>query len=367
MILLLLCLVATAFGCLVIASATNYMGSLRFVVVQLVSLVLGVMCYIFISSIDAEFFSEHRMAMLVFNILLLLMLIPFGIRVGGNKSWLHFPFLPVNIQPAEICKITYILIMASVMNSHQNNISSAKSVVHIVFHLLVLMGLNVALSDDWGVSLIFAFIFIGMAFTGGVSMWWFIAGIAALAAFAPFAWNYVLAQYQRDRILVLFFPEQIDPLGIDERYHTVQSLNSLTGGGWTGQGLFQGNRTQAGALTAQHTDYIFSAIGEELGFVGCIAVLVLLLLIVARIIWVGTRSQDYMRRLICFGVAASMIFQITINVGMCIGVTPVIGLTLPFFSSGGSSLVTMYAMMGLVSGVYARPASSSHQLYVQPY
>jgi rod shape determining protein RodA len=164
--------------------------------------------------------------------------------------------------------------------------------------------------------------------------------------------------------MVLFDPT-IDPQGIDERYHTKRSLLSLTGGGLLGQGLFKGNRTQIGALPAQHTDYIFSAIGEEMGYVGCILVLILLVAIVARCIQVGTRSQDYLRRLVCFGAATALIFQICSNVGMCIGVTPVIGLTLPFVSYGGSSVVSLYAMLGLVSGVYARPAPKSHELYIR--
>jgi rod shape determining protein RodA len=171
-------------------------------------------------------------------------------------------------------------------------------------------------------------------------------------------------QYQRNRILVLFDPN-IDPTGIKERYHSKRSLLSLTGGGLTGQGLFNGNRTQIGALPSQHTDYIFSAIGEEMGYVGCILVLILLVAIVARCIQVGTRSQDYLRRLVCFGAATALIFQICSNVGMCIGVTPVIGLTLPFVSYGGSSVVSLYAMLGLVSGVYARPAPKSHELYIR--
>ena len=365
--LLLLCLAATAFGCLVISSATNAMGSARFIIIQLLATGIGVFLYAVISSVDTEFFSEHRTSLVVFNTLLLLMLIPFGTDNGtGNRSWLDIPLLPVNIQPAEICKITYVLIMASVMAAHQNKISSVKSVFHMVFHLLLLVGLNMVLSRDAGVSLIFVFIFIGMAFAGGVHLIWFLLAGGGLVALAPFAWKYVLSNYQKERIQILFDPT-IDPLGTGPRYHSKQSLRSLTGGGLMGQGLYEGTRTQTeDALFAQHTDYIFSAIGEELGYVGCIFVVVLLLLIVARCIYVGSRSQDYMRRLVCFGAAAALIFQITSNVGMCIGVTPVIGLTLPFISYGGSSIVSLYAMLGLVSGVYARPDSQSHERYIRP-
>ena len=364
MVLLALCLITTAYGCVVIASTTSTMGSVRYVLVQMFAASLGVLLYAIISSIDLDFFFEHRTAMVVFNSILILLLVPFGLTVNGNRSWLDFPFLPIDIQPAEICKITYVLIMASVMASHQNRLSSIPSVFHMVFHLLALVGLNMAISSDMGVSLIFVFIFIGMAFAGGVSMFWFGLAGGAIVIGAPLLWPH-LAQYQQNRILVLF-DETIDPLAIVERYHTNQSLLSLTAGGLTGQGLFNGTRTSVGALFAQETDFIFSAIGEELGFLGCLAAVVLELAIIARCIYVGVRSPDFGRRLVCFGAASALIFQVTINVGMCIGVAPVIGITLPFISYGGSSILSLYALLGLVSGVYARPTPGKQGLYVQP-
>ena len=367
LILLLLCLVASAFGCLCIASATNHRGFTHYVLIQGAAIALGVICYVAVSAIDLDFVSEHRFVLAVFNLFLLVLLIPFGVDFdSGNKSWLDLPGVPVSIQPAEICKITFVLIMASVMASHQQRISSWKSVLAIVFHTVLLVGTNIAISKDAGVSLIFVFIFIGMAFAGGVSLLWFLGGAGFLVAAAPLIWTKVMTNRQRLRILVLFDPS-IDPMGLDERYHSMRSLRSLTGGGLMGQGPFNGNRTQIGALPAQHTDYIFSAIGEEMGYVGCIVVLLLLLAIVVRVIQVGTRSQNYLRRMVCFGAAAALIFQVCSNVGMCIGVTPVIGLTLPFVSYGGSSIVSLYAMLGLVSGVYARPAPRSHERYIRPY
>ena len=368
LVLLTLCLVTNAFGCLIIASATNTMGSARYVIIHMGAATIGVVLYAIISSIDAEFFSEHRWIMVAFNTVLLLLLIPFGTDNNtGNKSWLDFPFLPIDIQPAEICKITYVLIMASVMASHQNKISGVRSVFHMVFHLVALVGLNMILSHDAGVSLIFVFIFIGMAFAGGVHLGWFGLAIGGIALVSPFAWNYVLGNHQKERLLALVAPQIVDPNGTGVLYQSRQALRSLTGGGFTGQGLFNGTRTQTpDALFAQHTDFVFSAIGEELGFVGCGLALVLLFAIIGRIIYVGSRSQDYMRRLICFGAASALIFQVTSNVGMNLGITPVIGLTLPFISYGGSSLVSLYAMLCLVSGVYARPASTSHERYIRP-
>ena len=235
----------------------------------------------------------------------------------------------------------------------------------MVFHLGILVGLNMAISNDAGVSLIFVFIFIGMAFGGGVHLGWFALAIGLIAVAFPILWQ-VMGEYQRERIMVLIDPT-FDAQGIGARYHYKINLQSLTGGGFTGQGLFNGNRTQGGNLFAQHTDYIFSSIGEELGFFGCLLIMVLELAIIARCIWVGMRCQDYMRRLVCFGAASALMFQIIINIGMCIGVMPVIGLTLPFISYGPSSVVSILGMLGLVSGAYARPQSLSHERYIQPY
>lgn len=367
-VLLALCWIVAAFGLVVISSATQapkYGGSFRYITVQTVSIVLGTLMYVVFSSIDIEFLSENRLVLVVFNCFLLLMLLsPLGTdNDSGNRSWIDLGI--INVQPAEICKITYVLIMASVMSSHQNRISHPLSVAHMLLHLGLLVGLNLVISSDMGVSLIFVFIFIGMTFTGGVSLWWFAAAIGGIAAMMPILWQF-LDTYQRNRILILF-DESIDRQGTNERFHSIMNLRSLTGGGLTGQGLFNGNRTKEGALFAQHTDYIFSAVGEELGFIGCVVIMLMELAIIARCIYVGIRCHDYMRRLVCFGVASALMFQVLINVGMCIGVMPVIGLTLPLISYGGSSVVTIFAMLGLVSGAYARPQSMSHERYIQPY
>ena len=368
MVLLLLCLFTSAFGLLIIASTTNaekFGGNLGKIITQLAATLMGVGCYALVSSIDAESMAERRRLLVGINTFVLLMLIPFGVVRGGNKSWLSIPGIPFMIQAAEVCKITFIVIMASVMNAHQNRISKPYSIGHMAIHLGLFVGLNMVLSGDMGVSLIFVFITVAMAFAGGVSLAWFgLAGLG-IAVASPILWNFVLKDYQKERIQVLFDPS-IDPMGRDARWHAVRSLKSLTGGGLTGQGLFNGTRTQAGALYAQHTDYVFSSIGEELGFLGCFLVIVLELAIVARCVYVGIKTPNYMRRLICFGAAAALIFQNMINIGMCIGVMPVIGITLPFISYGGSSVISLYAMLGLVSGVHARPDNLSHERYIHP-
>lgn len=365
LILLSLCLLTSAFGCVEIASATNYNGYTRFLIVQIAAIMIGVTLYMLITAVDADFLSEHRRTLLLLTMLFLLLLIPFGTDNGsGNRSWLDIPLVPVNIQPAEICKISFILIMASVMASHQSRISSVPSIIHMCIPLLLIVGLNMVLSGDAGVSLIFVFIFAGMAFAGGVSLFWFLLGGGCIALGAPILWHF-MGDYQKLRIQILFDPT-IDPQGFGPRWHSKQSLLTLNGGGLAGQGLFNGSRVQTDTLAAQHTDYIFSSIGEEMGFIGCMIAIILLLAIIIRCIYVGFHAKDYMRRVICFGAASALIFQVCSNIGMCLGITPVIGLTLPFISYGGSSIVSLYAMLGLVSGVHARPQPDAHERYIRP-
>ena len=358
------CLVASGFGCLMITSATQYTGNLRHLYIQLLAIGIGVLVYILISSFDVAAICEHPVLLTLFSWgMILLLKTPYGVEGGtGNRSWLDFPFLPVMIQPAEFVKIAFVLLLASIMGKYQNKVSGFRSMIQVIFHTGVLFLLNMWASDDLGVSLFFAVIFLGMTFAGGVHAGWFgFMGAAALVA-VPVLWQKMDA-YQRNRILIIF-DETIDPLGLKERYHTLHSLRSLTGGGLIGQGLFRGHRTQAGILYAQHTDFIFSAIGEETGCIGCLLVLALLSAIIIRCIIVGNKSPDYMRKVICYGVASSLIFQTVLNVGMCMGVLPIVGLTLPFISYGGSSIVSLFAMVGLVSGIKARPQRPVHERYV---
>ncbi len=364
LILLALCLVTSIYGVVIVSSATAHYNDIKFVVIQIAAAVLGVCFYILISAIDLDLILEYRMPLVIFNCAFLMLLIPFGVDRGGNISWLDIPGLPFMIQAAEILKPTFILIMASVMSAHQNRLSKISSVMHMVFHLGLLVGLNMVLSKDAGVSLIFVFIFIGMTFAGGVHKGWFLLALSGIAVGFPILWQF-LGTYQRERIMVLFDPS-IDPNGLDARWHSNQALMSLTRGGLTGQGLYNGTRTAAGDLEAQHTDFIFSAVGEELGFIGCMAVILLEFAIIARVVYMGTRTPDFARKVVCFGAAAALMFQVTINIGMNLGVMPIIGLTLPFISYGGSSLLSLYAMLGLVSGVHAKPSPGKQGLYVQP-
>ena len=205
-----------------------------------------------------------------------------------------------------------------------------------------------------GSALVYLFIFLTLLFVAGLKLYWFLIGAAGVAVLMPLVWTKVLADYQKDRILAPYVPDLVDPTGYGITWQANQSKLALASGRLTGTGLGLGVQTQSGSLPAKHTDFIFAVIGEELGMIGCCLCILLLLLILIRCVYIGIKSRNTMSMLVCFGVAASIFFQTFLNVGMCIGIAPVIGITLPFFSYGGSSTLALFAAMGLVSGVKYR-------------
>ena len=368
MVLLGLAVAASLFGIVMIYAAASYTGSSRYIVVQGGTLAAGILIYLAMTAFDVDILAGQRTLLFIFNTLFIGMLLIWGIEGDtGNKSWLKFPFLPFNIQPAEVCKITFIIILAKTMSIHQNRISAPRSVLTLTAHMLFIVGLIIVISRDTGVALIFIAIFVAMAYMGGVSGWWLLGGAGAVVVASPYIWEYALADYQKNRILALIDPEKYDPTGEKYLWQTNLNLEALRNGGLSGQGLFNGSLTSDGDIPAQHTDSIFATIGEQLGMIGCLAVLLILLLIVARIIYVGMKSPDYMNRLICIGIAAMFLFQILINVGVCLGLLPVVGLALPFFSYGGSSILTTFMALGVVSGIKMRPARDISAHYIRPY
>ena len=363
MILLALCITATVYGTVIISSATNYVGNSRYIIIQLAAMVLGIAAYVILTLIDVDIIAERRELLLLFCIFFIALLQLFGVERGGNRSWLDFG-LPIMIQPAEICKIFFIIILAKTMSIKQNKLSSPVTVAELAGITILFAALIRYFSWDDGMMLNYLFIFAIMIFAGGVNLIWFLVGGGALLAAFPFVWSR-LGEYQKNRIRVIFDPT-IDPKAEGIRYQMNRTIRALQNGGIAGRGLFNGPMVQSGTVPAQHTDSIFSACGEELGMVGCLAILLLLGAIIVRCVYVGMKSGNYMNRMICTGIAGMLASQIAINVGMCMGVFPVVGLTLPFFSYGGSSIVTMFAAMGFVSGINMRPAPDSNARYIRP-
>jgi len=365
-LLLGLCLAASLLGILMVSSTTAYYGGNRYLYIQLFAVLLGVVLYVVLSFLDVEFLTGHSELLILFNFLFLGSLFLWGVEgQTGNRSWLSFSWLPINIQPAEFCKVTFLLITAKMMRSRERHISSPRSVLPLAIHAFLTVGLILASSSDMGVALIYVFLFLVMTYAGGVSRYWFLlaGGLAAVAA--PVLWFFVFRADQKNRILALFDPS-IDASGQGVLWQTNLSLRSIRGGGVTGQGLYNGTVTQSGINPQQHNDFVFSAVAEELGLVGCLAVLLLLTAIIFRCVQVGVRSRNYRNRLICIGVAAMLFFQTAVNVGMCLGLLPVVGLALPFFSYGGSSIISTFLAVGLVSGIHMRPEPDGAAVYIRP-
>ena len=365
--LLIMCICATVFGIVTISSAAAYQGAAHYVLIQSAALVIGVIGFIILTLIDIDIIAERWDLLLIFSVLFLGSLYFFGVQGNsGNKSWLRPSFLPFGLQPAEICKVFYVIILAKLLSRSERNVNSIWSVGRAALVTLVLMGEIMVISGDDGSALAYAAIFVIMMLCAGVNFAWFGLGAAALAVAIPYAWQSgLIDSYQKAR-LMLPYDATIDPTGQTERYQMRLSQIYIGGGQLTGQGLYAGNQTQAGTLPEQHTDFIFSVIGEELGMIGCIACMLLLLAIIIRCFYVGYKANSYMNRLICVGMGGMLLFQVCINIGMCLGVLPIIGLTLPFFSYGGSSIVTMFAAVGVVSGIHMRPAPDSSAHYLRP-
>lgn len=356
MLLLTLCVVCSVFGIIVIRSATlTYTNPNKFIFVQTFSLIIGIAAFVLLTVVDTELIADKWMYLCIFNVVFLLLLVPFGVDDGtGNKSWLRF--FGIGIQPSEVVKIVYIVIMAKQLTYLRDykDLNAPMSVLQIAVHFVLLFGLIVGISSDLGSALIIMFIFITMVFVAGIKWYWIGAGVALVAAITPFAWTHLLHDYQKKRILAPY-DLTIDPRGDGITWQANQSKMALASGKLTGAGLGHGTQTQSNALSGKHTDFIFAVIGEELGLIACVLVIILLTAIIIRCCVIGVRSGGTFNMLICFGVGAAIAFQTFINIGMCMGITPVIGITLPFFSYGGSSMVTLFAAMGLVSGVKYRP------------
>ena len=353
--LLVICTICSIFGILMIHRAVvgmvnggwNMSAPSKYIAVQVFSMFLGIGAFIVLTYIDADILGSQWKLLCVINLLLLVALVIFGQDDGtGNKAWIRFA--GIGIQPAEVIKILYIIVAARQMTyiKEHEDIDGFFSVVQMVGHFVIVFGLIIVVSSDLGSATVIMLIFLTMFYLLGVRLYWFALGGAAVAAAVPLLWNYFLKDYQKKRLIAPYDPS-IDPDGWGITWQTTQSKLTLASGRLTG--VEEGHRTTV--FTGKHTDFIFSVVGENLGMIGCIIVVILLSIIIIHIVRIGLKSGRLFDMLICMGVAAAMTFQTLINIGMCIGITPVIGITLPFFSYGGSSMVTMYIAMGLVSGI----------------
>ena len=353
LLLLALCTVTSLFGVVMIYSATRYQGGLKCVIIQLCGL-----AYFVVSMVDLTEISKKWQWLLAFNLgFFLLLKTPLGVSANGNLAWLGVRGIPIQVQPAEVVKLTFILLLARqlVWMKGRGDMKSIPAVGLLAGNLLVTIGLYYVISSDMGSALVYVCIFACMAFAAGVALRWFALGIFGAGAGFYLLWELdKIPPYMKERFQVLV-DHSLYPL--EAGWQQTRSLMAIGGGRLTGQGLLHGAQTQSTSsvnLPFRHTDFIFCVCGEELGFIGCLLVIVLLLAIIVRCLIVAREAPSRMESLVCVGMAGMLIFQTIANLGMCLFLLPVIGLTLPFFSYGGSSIVTLFAAMGVVSGIKKR-------------
>ncbi len=350
--LLLLAVMCSCFSLVLVYSTTFSTGSLARFKVQLGAILLGIVCFIFVSIVDLEAMARYWVWFYVLNIgLQLLLLTPLGFSQGGNHSWLRYE--GIGVQPAEVGKVIFICTFAAHVSHSFDTLNHWKTLIPLGIHVAIMVGLIIFTSDDVGMTLAYVAIAMVMMFAAGLSLKWFAGGLVLAVASVPFVWK-MLGKFQITRILVIF-----DPSISEEIYwQTQQSKISLGAGELTGRGFLQGSQVQYSVLPEKSTDFIFASAGEEFGFVGCVLILALLCLLILRLFYVSYTGATTFSTLVAAGIAGMFLFQTFENIFMCLGLFPVVGLTLPLFSYGGSSVVTMYIALGLAAGVRMREKPS---------
>ena len=278
------------------------------------------------------------------TILLLVAVMLIGTSALGAQRWIQIG--PITIQPSEFTKLLMIISMAQMMENRVNKLNTFRSLVPIVLYV-GMPTLLVFKQPDLGTSLVYLAILCGMLFVAGIRMRLVQIIVGVAVVLAPLGW-FVLQEYQKQRILVFLNPN-IDPFGAG--YHIIQSKIAIGSGMILGKGLFEGTQSQLNFLPENHTDFIFSVIGEELGFVGCVIVLLLLFLLIYRSIMIARSANDTFGTLLATGIGSMLVFEVLVNVGMTTGIMPVTGIPLPFISYGVSALTTNMISVGLLLNI----------------
>ena len=314
-----------------------------------VSVMMGLIFAIVVSNIDYEIISKFWPVIAAGCAGLMVFTFFFGVAPSARqdaKSWLDLKIF--YFQPSELLKVGFIISFSYHLDLVKDKINKLKTIIPLVIHGAVPIGL-VMLTGDAGSALIFMVMFVGMLFFAKVNIGYFIAGICAVIVGFVVAWRAgIIGGIQRQRIVALFYPEQYK----DVMYQQTNGKIALGSGGLFGQGYLQGDMTQSGAVPENQNDMILSVAGEELGFVGAIAVVFILGFLILRVLKTATHARDNVGYLMCSGIAVMLFAQVLVNVGMELSLLPCIGITLPLFSAGGSSSLCIYIALGIAFSVY---------------
>ena len=317
------------------------------------AVVMGICVSLVISYFDYEAVARLWPIIAIICLGLMLSLFVIGSSPEGRDdaiSWIKLGSF--YFQPSELLKIGFIITFSVHLENVGSEINKLKNVILLAIHAMIAVGL-VVLTGDMGSALVFMFITIGMLFMAGLQLRYFLFGIGAVALLAPIAWFEVLSDFQKQRFMAIYAPKSLTEATYNEViFQQERGMNAVSSGGIFGTGLFNGTYTQNGLVPESENDMIFTVVGEELGFIGCIVVLGLLLAIAIKILVVGKKAISVTGKLICCAVAVMIITQVVVNVGMVLKLLPVVGITLPFMSAGGSSNLCIYIAIGMVLSVY---------------
>ena len=358
---ILLVFAATAYGSIAVMSSTRYTESLSQFITQCVAGFGGLIAAIFISNFDYKNMLKLWFLAAPLGLIPVILTFFIGFAPAGtdDKAWLMLPG-GITIQPSEFMKICFIITFAAHLGyAKEHDINKLKTLIPLAAHGLFPV-LLILVQGDAGTAIIFGLIFVAMMFVAGLKLRYYAIAASALVVSSPFIYFFVMNDDQRSRIVGVFDLED-DLLGAD--YQQWQGRIALANGGMTGQGLFKGELTQANIVPEGYNDFIFVSIGEELGLLGCLAVIILLAAICIRCIRIGRLCTDERGMYIAVGIFAMILGQSVINIGMCISVLPVIGVTLPFFSAGGTSIGCLMLAIGVLLSVYKHRNSRTIYLH----
>ena len=334
-------------GIMAIWSTTSGTGLHSYFGRQLIFLGCGLVVFFVLLCFDYHQFSDYIAVIYIGMMAVLCIVLFIGRAVGINKSWLDIGAF--SFQPAELAKIVAIIALAKYyagLDSDHLNFRELATGAAIFFIPVVL----VLFQGDLGTAITFFPVFVTLSLLAGVRRKHIVASLLIAVIAAPIAWA-MMRDYHKKRIETVFNPS-LDPQRVG--YQTIQSVIAIGSGQFLGKGLRQGSQGHLGFLPARHTDFVFSVLAEEKGFVGSITILALYLFVLSRLYRASCEARDKIGAMIVAGVAALIFCHIAINIGMVFGVFPVVGIPLPFISAGGSSLISCFIAMGLSMSVRMR-------------
>ncbi|NLN81217.1 MAG: FtsW/RodA/SpoVE family cell cycle protein [Clostridiales bacterium] len=352
-LLIVSCVAATMYGLALVYSVIYTSGAgLRDFIIQLSAFVIGLLAALAISKIDYDIICRLWPVFSGISLLLVLLTFtPLGLKVADDQAWLSIPVIGT-FQPAELLKITFIISFATHLSRVQDRINELRQVLLLCLHGAIPVLLVFKQGDD-GTALVFVFIFISMLFIAGLRPIYFIVGMTLISAAVPIVWQRLDSDKQKRFLSLIFVDKYVSDIGWQQN----NALIATGSGKLWGVGYLEGGDLP---LYARNNDFIFTVAGEEFGFIGSLALLAVLILVLFALFKEVMTARDLQGKLLCGGIMAMIGFQSIINLGMNLRLLPVIGITLPFFSKGGSSLATLYLGIGVALSVYYSSKTRVH-------